>query len=69
MVGEESFAIKGVQYYLLFSHSAMVKSSDLFPAIIGGDGLSRYHTDFHEIMVRDLKLLMIFTNHDHLPIC
>ncbi|GMN38060.1 hypothetical protein TIFTF001_007318 [Ficus carica] len=25
------------------------KCADFFPAIIGGNGLSRYHTDFHEI--------------------
>lgn len=29
----------------------MLKSAGLFPAITGGDGLSRYYTDFHEIEV------------------
>lgn len=29
----------------------MLQSADFFPATIGGSGLSRYHTDFHEIEV------------------
>lgn len=31
------------------------KIAGLFPAITGGDGLSRYRTDFHEIEVLCLK--------------
>jgi hypothetical protein len=29
----------------------MLQPAGFFPALIGGDGLSRYHTDFHEIKV------------------
>jgi hypothetical protein len=29
----------------------MLQSTGFFAAFSGGDGLSRYHTDFHEIQV------------------